>query len=63
MTGLMAVFWKELSDNINSIRFFVFAIIMFIAGVLTIFVAAETIRESVQLAEGTQIVFMRLFIS
>jgi len=62
MTGLMAVFWKEFTDNINSIRFFVFAIIMYIAGVLTIFVAAETIRSSVQMAEGTQIIFMRLFV-
>ena len=62
MTGLMAVFWKELADHLFSKRFLVFLLIMYAAGVATIYVAADTIRQSVSMAEGTQFIFMRLFV-
>jgi ABC-2 type transport system permease protein len=62
MTGLMAVFWKELADHLFSKRFLVFLLIMYVAGVATIYVAADTIRQSVSMAEGTQFIFMRLFV-
>jgi ABC-2 type transport system permease protein len=60
MTGLMAVFRKELADNFNSMRFIILSLLMYGGGVLlTIFVAAQNIRAGV--TETTQFIFLRLF--
>jgi ABC-2 type transport system permease protein len=60
MTGLMAVFRKELSDNFNSLRFVILAVLMYGAAILlTVFVAAQNIRMGV--TETTQFIFLRLF--
>lgn len=60
MSGLMAVFRKELADNFNSLRFVTLSFLMYIAGVLLIvFVAAQNIRGSV--TETTEFIFLRLF--
>jgi ABC-2 type transport system permease protein len=60
MTGLMAVFRKELADYFNSMRFIILSLLMYGGGVLlTIFVAAQNIRSGV--TETTQFIFLRLF--
>lgn len=60
MTGLRAVFWKELSDNFSSLRFIILCILVYLAGVATIYVAAQNIRADV--TETTRFIFLRLFI-
>ncbi len=60
MTGLMAVFWKELADHFNSRRFIILSLLVYLAGIATIYVAAQTIRSGV--TETTQFIFLRLFI-
>jgi ABC-2 type transport system permease protein len=60
MSGLMAVFRKELADNFNSLRFVILSILMYGAAILlTAFVAAQNIRTGV--TETTQFIFLRLF--
>lgn len=60
MSGLMAVFWKELADHFNSRRFIILSLLVYLAGVATIYVAAQNIRSGV--TEDTQFIFLRLFI-
>ncbi len=60
MFGLMAVFWKELADHFNSRRFIILSILVYVAGIVTIYVAAQNIRSGV--TETTQFIFLRLFI-
>jgi len=60
MSGLMAVFWKELADHFNSKRFIILSLLIYLAGVATIYVAAQNIRSGV--IETTQFIFLRLFI-
>ncbi len=60
MTGLRAVFWKELSDHFSSLRFIILSILIYLAGVATIYVAAQNIRADVTAA--TRFIFLRLFI-
>jgi ABC-2 type transport system permease protein len=62
MTGLMAVFWKEFSDYLFSWRFLVFLLLIYGFAVMTISAAANGIRQDVSMSEGTQFIFMRLFI-
>lgn len=62
MTGLMAVFWKELADHLYSKRFIVLFLIMYAAAIGAIWVAAQTIRQAVASGDDTQFIFMRLFI-
>jgi ABC-2 type transport system permease protein len=60
MSGLMAVFRKELADNFNSLRFIILSFLGYGAAILlTIFVAAQNIRSGV--TETTQYIFLRLF--
>jgi ABC-2 type transport system permease protein len=61
MSGLMAVFWKELADYFNSKRFIILSILVYLAGILTIFVAAQNIRNMVSGDIST--VFIFLFLS
>ncbi len=58
MQGMMTVFWKELADDFTSKRFVIlFLVVLFVVGV-TIYVAAQTIREEVV---ETRFVFLMLF--
>src|SRR4030043_236848 len=60
MAGLMAVFWKELADHFNSKRFIILSLLIYLAGVATIYVAAQNIRTGV--TATTEFIFLRLFI-
>jgi ABC-2 type transport system permease protein len=60
MSGLIAVFWKELADNFSSKRFIILFLLIYLAGIVTIYVAAQNIRSGV--TETTEFVFLRLFI-
>ncbi len=60
MKGLMAVFWKELSDHFSSLRFIILSVLIYLAGVAAIYVAAQNIRADVTAA--TRFIFLRLFI-
>ena len=60
MSGLMAVFWKELADHFTSKRFIILSLLIYLAGVATIYVAAQNIRSGI--TETTEFIFLRLFI-
>lgn len=60
MSGLTAVFWKELADNFSSRRFIILFLLVYLAGIATIYVAAQNIRSGV--TETTEFIFLRLFI-
>ncbi len=53
MSGLMTVFWKELSDNFSSWRFIILFALVLLAGVFAIYVAAGSIMEEVTKATDT----------
>ena len=59
MSGLMAVFWKELADHFNSKRFIILSILIYLASIFTIYVAAQNIRSGI--TETTQFIFLRFF--
>jgi len=59
MSGLIAVFWKELADHFNSKRFIILSLLVYLAGIATIYVAAQNIRTGI--TETTQFIFLRLF--
>ena len=58
MQGMITVFWKELADDFTSWRFIILFAIVFIAGIFTTYVAAQSIRETVI---ETRFVFLSLF--
>ena len=60
MSGLMAVYRKELCDHFNSKRFIILCLLVYLAGIAAIYVAAQNIRSGV--SESTQFIFLRLFI-
>ena len=60
MSGLIAVFWKELADHFSSKRFIILFLLVYLAGIATIYAAAQTIRTGV--TETTEFIFLRLFI-
>ena len=53
MAELITVFWKELADNFTSKRFIILFVLVLLAGVFSIYVAAENIREVVDTATET----------
>lgn len=59
MTGLMAVFWKELSDHFSGWKFLILFLLVYAAGIAAIYVAAQYIRSEVDAT--TQFIFLRLF--
>jgi ABC-2 type transport system permease protein len=59
MSGLMAIFWKELADHFNSKRFIILSILVYLASIFTIYVAAQNIRSGI--TETTQFIFLRFF--
>ena len=60
MSGLLEIFWKELADNFNSKRFVILFILVYLAGVATIYIAAQNIRAVV--GDSTSNIFLSLFI-
>jgi len=56
----MAVFRKELADHFASKRFIILSLLIYLAGIATIYVAAQNIRSG--MTETTQFIFLRLFI-
>lgn len=60
MSGIAAVFWKELADHFNSKRFIILSLLIYLAGIATIYVAAQNIRTGI--TENAQFIFLRLFI-
>ena len=60
MTGLVEVFRKEITDNLNSKRFIILLLLVYIAGVASIYIASQNIRSAVD--ETTRYVFLNLFI-
>ena len=60
MTGLAAIFRKELSDHFNSKRFIILFLLVYLAAIATTYVAAQNIRSGI--TESTQFIFLRLFI-
>lgn len=57
---MSAVFWKELADHFGSRRFIILFALIALAGVFAAYVAASTIRASVEEAP-TEFVFLLLF--
>jgi ABC-2 type transport system permease protein len=60
MNGLIEVLRKELADYFSSLRFLILFLIILLAGIGTIFVAAQNIRTGI--TESTEFIFIRLFI-
>ena len=60
MSGLLEIFWKELADNFNSKRFVILFMLVYLAGVATIYIAAQNIRTIV--GDSTSNIFLSLFI-
>ena len=60
MTGLVEVFRKEITDNLNSKRFIILLLLVYIAGVASIYIASQNIRSAVD--ETTRYIFLNLFI-
>ena len=60
MNGLIEVLRKELADYFSSLRFIILFIIVLLAGIGTIYIAAQTIRTGI--TENTEFIFIRLFI-
>jgi ABC-2 type transport system permease protein len=59
MSGLMAIFGKELADHFNSKRFIILSILVYLASIFTVYVAAQNIRSGI--TETTQFIFLRFF--
>lgn len=61
MTGLAAVYWKEMADHFSSRRFLFIIGIIFLAGLSATYVAALSIRQSLSDFPEQPFVFLRLF--
>lgn len=61
MTAFMAVLRKELADQLSSKRFIILLMLVYIAGLIAIYVAGQNIRNEVD--ENTRFVFLRLFLT
>ena len=60
MTGLAAIFRKEIADHFNSKRFIILFLLVYLAAIATTYVAAQNIRGGI--TESTEFIFLRLFI-
>ena len=60
MSGLRAVFWKELTDHFSSWRFILFSAVMFLAGIWATYAAGDVIRTELA-KDPTEFVFLRLY--
>ena len=61
MSGLMPIFWKELADYLYSKRFMILFLLIYAAGIYSIYVAAQYMQSSLT-ADTSQFVFLRLYI-
>lgn len=61
MTGLAAVYWKELKDHFSSRRFLFIIGLIFLAGLSATYVAALSIRQDLADNPQQRFVFLRLF--
>ena len=59
MTGLKEILWKELSDCFNSKRFVVLFLLVYLAGIATVYIASQNIRTVVD--DQTKYIFINLF--
>lgn len=59
MSGLITVFWKELSDHFTSWRFIIMFALVLLAGVLALYVDAQYLRG--EQVGSAQFVFLRLY--
>jgi len=60
MNGLLEIFRKELADSFNSKRFIILFVLVYMAGIATIYIAAQNIRAAV--GDSTSNIFLNLFI-
>ncbi|MCL4486707.1 MAG: ABC transporter permease [Chloroflexi bacterium] len=58
MQGMFAVFRKELADHLGSRRFLILFVLILFAGLSSVYVAAQSIRDQVS---GSQDVFLLMF--
>lgn len=61
MPGLLAVFWKELADQMGSRRFLILFAIIALAGLWATYVAAQSIRAEVAGSPDSRFVFLQVF--
>lgn len=57
-TGVGAVFFKELADNLSSVRIFILEILMFVSALAAVFTATQTLTQTVG---EDPFVFLKLF--
>jgi len=60
MNGLLEIIRKELADSFNSKRFIILFLLVYMAGIATIYIAAQNIRAAV--GDSTRDIFLNLFI-
>ncbi len=60
MNGLLEIFRKELADSFNSKRFIILFVLVYMAGIATIYIAAQNIRTAV--GDSTSNIFLNLFV-
>jgi ABC-2 type transport system permease protein len=60
MNGLLEIIRKELADSFNSKRFIILFMLVYMAGIATIYIAAQNIRAAV--GDSTRDIFLNLFI-
>ncbi len=60
MNGLLEILRKELSDSFNSKRFIILFLLVYLAGIATIYIAAQNIRAAV--GDSTSNIFLNLFV-
>jgi ABC-2 type transport system permease protein len=60
MNGLLEILRKELADSFNSKRFVILFLLVYMAGIATIYIAAQNIRSAV--GDSTRDIFLNLFI-
>jgi len=60
MNGLLEILRKELADSFNSKRFIILFMLVYLAGIATIYIAAQNIRTAV--GNSTSNIFLSLFV-
>jgi ABC-2 type transport system permease protein len=60
MNGLLEILRKELADSFNSKRFIILFLLVYMAGIATIYIAAQNIRTAV--GDSSRYIFLNLFI-
>ncbi|MBN1690146.1 MAG: ABC transporter permease [Dehalococcoidia bacterium] len=60
MNGLLEILRKELADSFNSKRFIILFLLVYMAGIATIYIAAQNIRMAV--GDSTRNIFLSLFV-